>query len=64
MEYFSSNPEFKEMVTKYIVEKMVDYVHLFLSMQIHRPEQRYEGLVKNRPEIIQCIPQHYIASFF
>lgn len=63
MEYFNSNPEFKEMVTKYIVEKMVDYVHLFLSMQIHTPKQRYAELVKNRPEIIQRIPQHYIASY-
>lgn len=63
MEYFNSNPEFKEMVTKYIVEKMVDYVHLFLLMQIHTPEQRYAELVNNRPEIIQRIPQHYIASF-
>ena len=63
MEYFNSNPEFKEMVTKYIVEKMVDYVHLFLSMQIHTPEQRYAELVKNHPEIIQRIPQHNIASF-
>ena len=63
MKYFNSNPAYKEEVMKYIVEKMVDYVHLFLSMQIYTPEQRYAELVKNRPEIIQRIPQHYIASF-
>lgn len=27
------------------------------------PEQRYEYLLKNRPEIIQNVPQKYIASF-
>lgn len=63
MEYFNSNRKFKEEVTKYFVEKMVDYVHLFLSMQIHTPEQRYEELANKRPDIIQRIPQHYIASF-
>lgn len=63
MEYFYSNPEFKEKVMKYIVDKMVNYVHLFLSMQIHSPEQRYAELLKQRPDIIQRIPQRYIASF-
>ena len=61
--YFYSNTEYKDEVMKYIVDKMVNYVHLFLSMQIHTPEQRYEELAKNHPEIIQRIPQHYIASF-
>lgn len=63
MRYVDSHPELKEVITKYVIDKMVSYVHLFLSMQIHKPEQRYAELVKNRPEIIQRIPQHYIASF-
>lgn len=63
VKYLNSNPTYKEEVMKYIVGKMVDYVHLFLFMQIHTPEQRYEELVKNRPDIILRIPQHYIASF-
>lgn len=61
--YFYSNTEYKDEVMKYIVDKMVNYVHLFLSMQIHTPKQRYEELAKKHPEIIQRIPQHYIASF-
>lgn len=63
LHFFNTNVVFKEDVYKYIVDKMVNYVHLFLSMQIHTPERRYAELVKNRPEIIQRIPQRYIASF-
>lgn len=27
------------------------------------PQQRYEVLLKKRPELIRRIPQHYIASY-
>ncbi|MBQ9138066.1 MAG: Crp/Fnr family transcriptional regulator [Alistipes sp.] len=63
LEYIASNPMFKDEIMQSIIGKMVNYVHLFLSMQIHTPEQRYAELVKNRPDIIHRIPQRYIASF-
>lgn len=63
MENFNSNHAFQEELMHYFVDKMVNYVHLFLSMQVNTPEQRYDELVKNRPDIIRRIPQYYIASF-
>ncbi|ULT24958.1 hypothetical protein KUH03_39810 [Sphingobacterium sp. E70] len=28
-----------------------------------KPQKRYEELLKQRPEVLQRIPQHYIASY-
>jgi hypothetical protein len=33
------------------------------SIQFETAQQRYEGLVKNSPEIIKRVPLSYIASF-
>lgn len=39
------------------------YQHLFLSRIKNTPQQRYEELLKEYPNIIQRVPQHYIASY-
>lgn len=48
-------------------EKLIDRFHayqqLFLSRIKNTPKQRYEELLKEHPNIIQRIPQHYIASY-
>ena len=48
-------------------EKLIDRFHayqqLFLSRIKNTPQQRYEELLKEYPNIIQRIPQHYIASY-
>ncbi|MDO4159832.1 MAG: Crp/Fnr family transcriptional regulator, partial [Prevotellaceae bacterium] len=48
-------------------EKLIDrfraYQKLFLSRIKNTPQQRYEELLKEYPNIIQRIPQHYIASY-
>lgn len=46
-----------------IIERFSSYQHLFLSRIKNSPQQRYEELQKEHPEIIQRIPQHYIASY-
>jgi hypothetical protein len=33
------------------------------SIQFETAQQRYEGLVKNLPNILQRVPLSYIASF-
>ncbi|MGG6497028.1 UNVERIFIED_CONTAM: Crp/Fnr family transcriptional regulator, partial [Bacteroidetes bacterium 56_B9] len=47
-------------------EKLIDRFHvyqqLFLSRIKNTPQQRYEELLKEYPDIIQRVPQHYIAS--
>jgi CRP-like cAMP-binding protein len=36
---------------------------LFISYLLNSPEERYLMLQKERPELLQRIPQHQIASF-
>lgn len=48
---------------KKIIERFSFYQHLFLSRIKNTPQQRYEELLKNYPNIIQRVPQHYIASY-
>lgn len=48
---------------KKIIERFSFYQHLFLSRIKNTPQQRYEELLKEYPNIIQRVPQHYIASY-
>jgi CRP-like cAMP-binding protein len=56
-------PEMKEGFQNLIFQRFRNYAELFLSRIKDNPQQRYQDLIKNHPEIIQRIPQHYIASF-
>ena len=58
-----SYSELKEELNKLIVNRLINYTHLFLSRIKDTPQERYENLLKEHPEIIKRVPQHYIASF-
>jgi hypothetical protein len=46
-----------------IFERTFDYMKYFFSMVKNTPQERYINLLKERPEIIKRVPQHYIASY-
>ncbi len=46
-----------------LIERFHVYQQLFLSRIKNAPQQRYEELLKEYPNIIQRVPQHYIASY-
>ena len=56
-------PALKDELHNLITERLINYTHLFLSRIKDTPQQRYENLVKEYPEIIKRVPQHYIASY-
>jgi CRP-like cAMP-binding protein len=56
-------PEFKDNFQDYIFQRFRNYAQLFLSRIKDSPKERYEDLIKNRPDIIKRVPQHYIASY-
>lgn len=56
-------PEFKNGFQDFIFQRFRNYGQLFLSRIKDTPQERYEDLMKNHPEIIKRVPQHYIASF-
>ena len=62
-ELFLTYPEFKDTFQDFIFHRFRNYGQLFLSRIKDTPQERYKDLVKNHPEIIKRVPQHYIASF-
>jgi CRP-like cAMP-binding protein len=56
-------PEFKNGFQDFIFQRFRVYGQLFLSRIKDTPQERYTDLIKNHPEIIKRVPQHYIASF-
>ena len=58
-----SIPSLRLLYEEKIIERFSFYQHLFLSRIKNTPQQRYEELLKEYPNIIQRVPQHYIASY-
>jgi CRP-like cAMP-binding protein len=56
-------PELKDGFQKILFQRFRNYASLFLSMIKDTPRERYEDLIRNHPEIIKRVPQHYIASY-
>lgn len=63
MEELSREPEFLKMILEVFSGRQLHYIHEFVSFIRDTPQQRYQNLLKERPHIIQRVPQHYIASY-
>lgn len=46
-----------------LFQRTFDYMKYFVSFIKDSPTQRYLNLIEERPQIIQRVPQHYIASY-
>ncbi|MGC4118233.1 MAG: Crp/Fnr family transcriptional regulator [Myxococcales bacterium] len=60
---FAQLPEMRERFMSFLVQRLGNYSRLFLSRIKDSPQQRYEALLREHPEIVQRVPQHYIASY-
>jgi CRP-like cAMP-binding protein len=56
-------PELKDRYLEFIIQRLANYSRLFLSRIKDTPKVRYNQLVKDNPEILQRVPQRYIASY-
>ena len=56
-------PKMNEFIRKAIEQRFVILHDLFISYLLNSPEERYLMLQKERPELLQRIPQNQIASF-
>lgn len=63
MDELSREPGFLNMILEISAERQLHYMREFVSFIRDTPEQRYQNLMKERPHIIQRVPQHYIASY-
>lgn len=59
----SREPYFTKMVLLMGAQRQTHYMNEFVSFIRDTPEQRYLNLLKKRPQIVQRVPQHYIASY-
>lgn len=59
----NNNLSFRQLYEKKLIDRFHAYQQLFLSRIKNTPQQRYEELLKEYPNIIQRVPQHYIASY-
>ncbi len=56
-------PEMKDNMIDTAFERQYHYMRHFLSFIKDTPEQRYLNLIKEKPQIIQRVPQQYIATY-
>lgn len=59
----SKFPKFEIMCRKLSEELLAKQQIKFDEFKTSSPEQRYLNLLQNRPELIQRVPQHQLASF-
>jgi len=59
----SENAVLRERFIDSIFERTFDYMKHFFSFIKDTPEQRYVNLLQQKPQIVQRVPQHYIASY-
>ena len=62
-ELFKEFPKSNEFVRKILEDRFVSLHHLFTSQIMDTPAERYINLQKNRPDLLNRIPQHQIATF-
>lgn len=56
-------PSLRQVYEEKLIDRFRVYQQLFLSRIKNTPQQRYKELLKEYPNIIQRVPQHYIASY-
>ena len=62
-ELYVEFPKMNEFIRKAIEERFVVLHDLFTDYILNSPEERYLSLQKERPDLLNRIPQHQIASF-
>ncbi len=62
-ELYKVFPKMNEFIRKAIELRFILLHDLFISYLLSSPKERYLTLLKDRPELLQRIPQHQIASF-
>lgn len=56
-------PRMNELIRKAIEYRFILLHDLFISYLLNSPEERYLTLLNERPELLQRVPQHQIASY-
>ena len=63
IEQIKEIPKQRDLLFDAVFERTFDYIKSFSTFIRDSPQQRYLNLMKDRPKIVQRVPQHYIASY-
>jgi len=63
LEEIKEIPELRDRLIDMLFQRTFDYMKYFVSFIKDSPTQRYLNLIEERPQIVQRVPQHYIASY-
>jgi CRP-like cAMP-binding protein len=63
LEEIKEIPELRDRLINMLFQRTFDYMKHFFSFIKDSPAQRYLSLIEEKPQIIQRVPQHYIASY-
>lgn len=63
LEEIKNAPALRDLFINGIFERTFDYMKHFISFIKDTPKQRYLNLIKEKPQIVLRVPQHYIASY-
>lgn len=58
-----NSPELKTTFEEHLFQRLFKSQQFLYSLLKNNPQQRYEELIKHHPQIVQRVPQHYIASY-
>jgi CRP-like cAMP-binding protein len=56
-------PEMREKLAGLLFDRTRHYIEHCLSFIRDTPKQRYQHLLEKTPQVVQRVPQHYIASY-
>lgn len=62
-EVFAKFPRFETLCRIISEEALVKHQVSFDQFKNYSPDQRYESLLETRPDLVQRVPQHQLASF-
>lgn len=60
---YETNPKFEtfgRLMAEKVAQRATD---IAMSLSSEKPEERFQNLIKNQPEVFQRVPQKYIANF-
>lgn len=60
---FIRYPDISEVLIHFLQHRLIYYSELYTSFILNTPEERYEKLINDNPEIINRIPHYFIASY-
>jgi len=63
LEEIKEIPELRDRLISMLFQRTFDYMKYFVSFIKDSPAQRYLNLIEERSQIVQRVPQHYIASY-